>query len=72
MVNPLVLQWSQVFSKINYFAFISLTTVGFGDITLVQPIARILAVTTTVVGQLYLAVVMGILIGRLSSVLRKN
>ena len=61
-----------MFSKINYFAFICLTTVGFGDITPVQPIARMLAVTTAVVGQLYLAVVMGILIGRFSSVLRKN
>ena len=70
--NPPVLQWSPVFSKINYFAFICLTTVGFGDITPVQPIARMLAVTTAVVGQLYLAVVMGILIGRFSSVLRKN
>ena len=45
---------------------------GFGDITPVQPIARMLAVTTAVFGQLYLAVVMGILIGRFSSVLRKN
>jgi hypothetical protein len=31
-----------------------------------------LAVSTGVVGQLYLAVVMGILIGRFSSELRKN
>jgi len=35
-------------------------------------LARMLAVTTGVVGQLYLAVVMGILIGRFSSELRKN
>jgi hypothetical protein len=31
-----------------------------------------LSVTTGVIGQLYLAVVMGVLIGRFSSELRKN
>ena len=70
--NSSVLEFTPSFAQINYFAFICLTTVGFGDITPVQPLARMLAVTTGVVGQLYLAVVMGILIGRFSSGLRKN
>tara|TARA_B100001094_G_scaffold288799_1_gene305269 strand:+ start:150 stop:905 length:756 start_codon:yes stop_codon:yes gene_type:complete len=70
--NSSVLHLIPAFAQINYFAFVCLTTLGFGDITPVQPIARMLAVTTGVVGQLYLAVVMGILIGRFSSELRKN
>jgi hypothetical protein len=70
--NSSVLHVTPAFAQINYFAFICLTTLGFGDITPVHPLARMLAVTTGVVGQLYLAVVMGILIGRFSSELRKN
>ena len=52
------------FSQINYFAFICLTTVGFGDIEPVLPVSRMLAVVTGIIGPLYLAVVMGVLIGR--------
>ena len=66
------IEWTPVLAQINYFAFICLTTVGFGDITPTNPAARMLAVTTGVIGQLYLAVVMGILIGRFSSELRKS
>ena len=70
--NASVIEWTPVFAKINYFAFICLTTVGFGDITPMNPLARMLSVTTGVVGQLYLAVVMGVLIGRFSSELRRG
>lgn len=59
-----VLVSMSAFSQINYFAFICLTTVGFGDIQPVLPISRMLAVITGVIGPLYLAVVMGVLIGR--------
>ena len=59
-----VLVSMSAFSLINYFAFICLTTVGFGDIQPVLPISRMLAVITGIIGPLYLAVVMGVLIGR--------
>ena len=59
-----VLVSMSAFSQINYFAFICLTTVGFGDIQPVLPISRMLAVITGIIGPLYLAVVMGVLIGR--------
>lgn len=48
---------------LGYFSYVTLTTVGYGDITPVHPIARSLAVVEGLVGQLYLA----ILIGRLVS-----
>ena len=54
----------RAFSQINYFAFICLTPVGFGDIEPVLPVSRMLAVVTGIIGPLYLAVVMGVLIGR--------
>jgi hypothetical protein len=50
-------------SKLVYFSFVTLTTVGYGDITPVNPIARSLANLESLIGQLYPA----ILIARLVS-----
>jgi hypothetical protein len=47
----------------QYFSFVTLTTLGYGDITPVHPIARSLAMMEALTGQLYPA----ILIGRLVS-----
>ena len=60
------------FSAVNYFAFSCLTTVGFGDIRPDLPVSRLLSVTTSIIGPLYLAAVMGILIGRYSSNLKEG
>ena len=49
--------------QLAYFSFITLTTVGYGDITPVYPVARTLAAGEGLVGQLYPA----ILIARLVS-----
>lgn len=49
--------------NLAYFSFVTLTTVGYGDITPVHPAARILAIAEALIGQLYPA----ILIGRLVS-----
>ena len=53
-----------MFARINYYAFVCLTTVGFGDITPNLPLSRIISVCTAIAGPLYLAVVMGVLISR--------
>lgn len=47
-----------------YFSFITLTTVGYGDISPVAPIARMLAMMEAMTGTLYLAV----LVSRLVSI----
>jgi voltage-gated potassium channel len=53
-----------------YFSFITLTTVGYGDITPASEATRGLAVIEAVLGQFYLAVLIGELIGkRVSQVL---
>jgi Ion channel len=39
-----------------YYSFVTLTTMGYGDITPVHPIARSLAISEAVSGQLYIAV----------------
>jgi hypothetical protein len=49
--------------RLVYYSFITLTTIGYGDITPVHPLARSLAMAEGLVGQLYPA----ILIARLVS-----
>lgn len=44
-----------------YFSFVTLSTVGYGDITPASPVARMLAVTEAMTGMLYI----GVLIARL-------
>src|SRR5271157_53362 len=45
-----------------YFSFVTLTTVGYGDIVPVKPIARSLATGEAITGQLYLAVLLAHLV----------
>ena len=59
-----VLVWQYNFVRLNYFAFVSLTTVGFGDITPLTAQAQMASVAVSVIGTFYLAVVMGLLISR--------
>jgi len=67
-----VLAAAQAFSALNYFAFVCLTTVGFGDISPMLPLARMVSVATSIAGPLYLAAVMGVLIGRFASSLDRQ
>ena len=46
-----------------YYSFVTLTTVGFGDIVPVHRVARALTVGEVLTGQLYLAVLIGRLVG---------
>jgi hypothetical protein len=49
-----------------YFSLASLTTVGFGDITPITPPTRLASLALSVLGPLYIAVVLGVLISRFS------
>lgn len=46
-----------------YFSFVTLSTVGYGDVRPTHPIARSLAITEALTGQLYLAILMASLVG---------
>ena len=48
---------------LEYFSFVTLTTIGYGDITPLTPAARGLACFEAVCGQLYLAVLVAGLVG---------
>jgi hypothetical protein len=55
---------SMVFDTFVYFSLITLTTVGYGDISPVSPIARSVATIQPIVGQLLLAVLVAWLVGK--------
>lgn len=51
-----------------YYSYVTLTTLGFGDITPISPVARVLSVTEAITGVFYTA----ILIARLISLFGKD
>ncbi len=47
-----------------YFAFVTLSTLGYGDMLALTPPAQSLAILTSIVGQLYLTIVIALLVGK--------
>jgi voltage-gated potassium channel len=56
----------------TYFSFVTLTTLGFGDITPVSTGARALTYMEAVTGQLYIAILIGALVGSFISARRER
>ncbi len=48
-----------------YYGFVTLSTLGYGDITPDTPLARSFSIFTALFGQLYLVTIMAIIIGKL-------
>lgn len=46
------------------FSFISITTVGYGDITPMTPPAQSLTMVLNIIGQFYLAIVIAVFVGK--------
>ena len=55
-------QAGAVRGRFIYFSFVTLTTVGYGDVTPVHPVARSLAVAEALTGQLYPAILLARLV----------
>ncbi|NAS31926.1 hypothetical protein GTQ40_13145 [Flavobacteriaceae bacterium R38] len=47
-----------------YFSFISITTVGYGDVTPFTPQAQSVTILLNIVGQFYLAIVIAVFVGK--------
>ena len=47
----------------TYYSYVTLTTLGYGDITPKTPTAKYLATLEAIIGQLYLAVLIARLVG---------
>ena len=52
------------FAEFLYFSMITLTTIGYGDITPISDIARLTSYSLAVIGQLYIGIVMALIIGK--------
>lgn len=57
------LVWYDNFANVAYYSFVTLTTLGYGDISPVTPIARFLVYMEAVVGVFYMAILVASLIG---------
>ncbi|MEJ2231713.1 MAG: potassium channel family protein [Nitrospirales bacterium] len=51
------------FAELLYYSFVTITTLGYGDLTPVRPLARTLAYLEAIVGQFYVAVLVAWLVG---------
>jgi len=55
--------WIYSLSTMTYFSFVTLTTLGYGDISPVTPIAKVLVILEAVTGMFYFAIIVASLIG---------
>ena len=56
-------RWADNMVKMSYFSFVTLTTLGFGDINPATPTAQALVVLEAITGMFYLAIIVASLIG---------
>lgn len=52
------------FPEFMYYSYVTLTTLGFGDITPISPIAKTMSFMQAIVGQLYLTIMVAGLVGK--------
>jgi len=55
--------WYENLPTATYFSFVTLTTLGYGDISPAKPIAEVIVILEAVTGMFYLAVIVASLIG---------
>lgn len=55
--------WYDYYPVMTYFSFVTLTTLGFGDISPATPVAQVLVILEAITGMFYLAVIVASLIG---------
>jgi hypothetical protein len=59
--------WSDNFSNAVYFSFVTMTSLGYGDVSPALPITRALAYLQAIAGAFYMAIVVASLIGARTS-----
>lgn len=62
--SDIFLEGSSSFHEYVYYAFMTMSTVGYGDVIPVSDGARALAIFISLTGQLYIAVVVAFLVGK--------
>lgn len=56
-------EWHEASADLVYYSFITLTTIGFGDISPVSPLAKFLTYVEGILGQFYIAILVSSLVG---------
>lgn len=54
-------------SASNYFVFVTMATLGYGDIVPLKPYSRSLATVMVIVGQFYVAIIVALLVGKFAA-----
>lgn len=54
--------WGENFSNAAYFSFVTLTTLGYGDISPITPLAQVVVYLEAIVGVFYMAIVVSSLV----------
>jgi hypothetical protein len=61
-----------LFSDCMYYTFITFTTTGYGDLLPILPVARSFSIWIAACGQLYIAVIIALLVGKYSGASAEN
>jgi len=55
--------WAEYFHTITYFTYVTMTSLGYGDISPIHSISQIFAVFTAISGTFYVAIVVATIVG---------
>ena len=58
--------WRDNFGQVAYFSYVTMTTLGYGDISPTLPITQTMAYLQAITGTFYMAVVVASMVGRVS------
>ncbi|GAA5647685.1 MULTISPECIES: potassium channel family protein [Vibrio] len=65
--------WGENFSNAAYFSFVTLTTLGYGDISPITPIAQVIVYLEAIAGVFYMAIVVSSLVSsNIENQVKKN
>ncbi|MEB3200371.1 MAG: potassium channel family protein [Synechococcaceae cyanobacterium] len=54
----------EILQRMNYYAFVTLGTIGYGDIVPTNPFSELLAIAISLTGTLYISLILGIILSR--------
>jgi len=71
-IQEIAIQGGSYIDALAYYSYITLLTIGYGEIVPVTSLARKAAVLTGLVGQFYLVIITAIVVGKFINQLNKN
>lgn len=75
--NPDAISFSKATQGVSlddiiYYSYVSMTTIGYGEITPLSSAARSISMLSAIIGQLYLAIIMAFIIGKFLNQKKEN